>query len=324
MPHAKDIYYNFDISYEKEWSKFIGQFPKDDELEKGSIAEEINQSCHELNRSIQHLYKYDPEYSAQCDIRWAWSGLINLLEEDNSIFMTNAKSWFVKQIINMINCTNPKIVDSIWYAISVDYFECNKNGSWMFPIMYEKLNERNMEKLMMYSISIPWKSKMETYRKAIQNKKHHELLADTLYHSCKAYCHGSAKASEALEILNRLSISKTIHTKVFDILTTPIEVDIMESIELPMISNKGITGFVSIYHNDIPTWFPYAELWIADTYVGTFNEDNLRISWRGQDSIHSKYHIPTPEEQSIQEYILPITIPFKKDWKGKTGLLKPI
>jgi hypothetical protein len=104
--------------------------------------------------------------------------------------------------MNMINCDNPEIVKSIWYAISVDYFECGTDGSWMLPIIYRELDEKEMAQLFIYSISIPWTGKAETFRQMIQNKAHHAMLADALYQSCKAYCYASAKASEALEILN--------------------------------------------------------------------------------------------------------------------------
>lgn len=44
----------------------------------------------------------------------------------------------------MINSSNPKIVESIWYHISVNYFECGADGIWLFPTMYKELPEPDM------------------------------------------------------------------------------------------------------------------------------------------------------------------------------------
>jgi hypothetical protein len=329
MPKTNKIYYNFHTSYQQDWLRFIAQFPKADELEEGSITAEIKASVYELDIVIQLLYSVTHDYSGQMEMRWAWRKLVSLFEEDESIYEAPTHSWFIAQIINMINCDNPEIVKSTWYAISVDYFECGMDGSWMFPIMYYELDEADMAQLIIYSISIPWTGKAETYRQMIQNKAHHAMLADALYHSCKAYCYTSAKASEALEILNQLTVSETLYDQAFEILTTPIPVKFKEAIELAEVSKDGITGFVSIVlaSSDTetpPTWFPYAELWIGDTHIGTFEEDTYNLEWTGWDSVNSRYGIATPEKKGHQEHVLCVKIPFQKGWRNKTGLLKPI
>ncbi|NOQ75847.1 MAG: hypothetical protein GQ574_27830 [Crocinitomix sp.] len=163
----------------------------------------------------------------------------------------------------------------------------------------------------------------------IQHTDHHEMLANALYHSCKAYCYESAKSSEALEILEQLTIFDAQYAKVFKTLTSPFQVKILEAIELAEVSNDGVTGFLSIVsssHNteSPPTWFPYAELWIDNTPIGTFEIDSYNIGWTGWDSINSRYKISTPDTKGHQEHILCVKIPFKKEWKNKTGILKPI
>jgi hypothetical protein len=324
MPKPHLNLFKFDESYASEWNAFIDLFPKDEELDQESLTLEIKQYCQQLNVLFQELYTTKSDYAMQCEIRWVFNPLMSVLQEEDSVYTEHVKVWFLQQVMNMINCDNPKIVESIWYAISVDYFECSTAGSWMFPIMYKELAEKDMKKLLMYSISIPWKDKVETYREMIDTAAHHEMLADALYHSCNAYCHTSAKSSEALEILNQLTISKAEYDKVFNMLTQPIEVHIVAAIPLSKSNKDQITSFVSIQSQHIPTWFPYAELWVDNNCLGQFSEENLNLTWKGYNSIQSRYKIATPEEQGHQEHILQVKIAFEKNWQGKRAVLKPV
>lgn len=327
METANDIQYDFHKSYEEDWKKFIAEFPGDSELDEDVIVVEIKRCCYELNRLIQYLYTKAPSYATQIEIRFKWRDLEHILEEYKTIYAEKALSWFVKQIINMINSNNSEVVKSIWYAIGVDYFECGTEGYWLFPKIYQTLPERHLEKLIRYSISIPWKDKVETYRKMSLNTHHHAALADALYFSCEAFCHGSCKSSEAIEILKEITISEVRRKQVFKVLTTPIQVEILEVIEQTTLPNDEITGFVSIHQfsgKGIPTWFPYAELWIDNTYIGTFDEDYCDIRWRGWNSINTKYNLTTPEEQKHQEHILCVKVPFNINWKNKKATLKPV
>ncbi len=330
-----NICYDFQESYEKDWRIFISQFPDDSELDEDSMIVDIKECCHDLDRLIQHLYKVDPEYSTQSEIRYAWKKLQAILEEEEFILdedetrhAEKALYWFVSQIINMTNSCNPKVVESIWYAIGVDYLECGDESSWMFPRMYKEMPERDMKQLIIASISTPWKHKVETYREMVLNPDHHGMLAEALEHSCKAYCFESAKCSEAMEILKELTIPDALYQQVSEVLTTTVKVKIVETREFKEASDEGFTGFLSICNNEspfssFPTWFPNAELWIGNKHIGTFEENTYRLQWRGWDSITSRYRISTPHKQEIHEYILCVKIPFSKKWKGKVGVLKP-
>lgn len=327
MEINNDSLYDFHKSYEKEWKKFISQFPDDNELEHDSLTLEIKECCSKLNRKFQYLYENDPSYSSQMEIRRQWKELEFIVNEYKSVYTEQIHSWFVAQIVNMINCNNKEIVESTWYTLAVDYFECTTEGAWLFPKMYQVLSGKNLEKLVCYSISIPWKYKIETYRSMILNTNHHEILADAIYRSCKAYCYGSCKSSEAIEILEQLTIPNKQYKEVHEILNTPIQVEILEVIEQKEFPNDEITGFVSIHHMEcktIPTWFPYASLWIDKNCIGTFNENYNDIRWKEWNSINSIYRIPIPKKQKHQEHILCVKVPFNINWKNKKAFLKPI
>jgi hypothetical protein len=225
--------------------------------------------------------------------------------------------------MNMIVCNNPAIVDSVWYAIGVDYFECGNHGGFLFPIMYDQLPDKHIAQLVMASISIPWKGKVQTYRKIAANKAYHKMLAQALEDSCHAYCNGSAKSSEAMKILKRLDIDPVLYQQVSKTLTAPVEVDVVQIVSLETISKDGITGFVSVVNKSLlvaPTWFPYAELWIGNVCVGTFEEEYYRRSW---STIKSEYGINVPENHVYQEKILATKIPLNDNWIGKIGELRP-
>jgi hypothetical protein len=319
---SKTTSYNFKEEYQNDWHAFIAQFNNGSEPKDEIIIFEIRKFCSVINNLIQQLYESNPTYQTQVEIFFAWKDLKRIIEENKTVYTEKALNWFVRQIMNMIICNDIKIIDSIWYAIGVDYFECGTHGTSLLPKMYEELPENQIPKLIKYTNSIPWNDKLETYKQIVLNQQQHTILATALYDSCHAYCFGSVKASEAMEILNQLSIDEKLYEQVSNILTMPVQVKVRQIVSLEKISHDGITGFLSIVDNGVvsPTWFPYAELWIENEYIGTFEKDYYKLSWA---SIKSDYGTNASVEQLHQEKILVTKTAFNMDWADKIGELKP-
>lgn len=314
--------YDFHQSYESEWEIFLAQFPEEKALD-GEMNAVIN-ICRELDRLIRYLYQEAPEYKTQMDIRYAWYGLKEILTQKTNKYAQPAWGWFVCQLMNMMNSCDDKVVASIWYALGVDYFECTDDGAWLFPRMYEELPEALKARLLRNSISIPWKAKKATYEKMIQNQAHHEMLARALQASCRAYCHGSIRSSEAMALLRVLEISAAMRKEVTDILTSPISVRIKNLVILDGLAKDGLRGFISIQAKSgepIPTWFPFAELWVGETCLGTFMEDYYLMKW---SQLAETYGFVGPDSQSAQEHILAIEVAVNPDWSRGEGVLKPL
>ncbi|WP_196889004.1 hypothetical protein [Aureivirga sp. CE67] len=318
--------YNFDKSYHNDWTKFISFF-QNVNLEEDSLVSQIKECCEYLNEKIRYLYESEPNYGSQMEIRFEWKDLKVLLVKNNSIFLEYALDWFSSELVNMINSDNPKVVDSIWYILGVDYFECTEDGYWILPKIYEKIPEKFRKKLIAYTASIPWKSKIETYKEIVLNPNYHESLADVIYNSCFALCHYSCFSYEALEILRKLDISKTKFQEVFEILTKPVQVEFVNFLKIEEKSIDDVKGFITISaqkYKRIPTWFPYAELWVDTVFLGNFEEKYYDFRWNGWNSISSKYNIEINFEQGTHEFFFPLKkIPFT-DWNDKKFFIKPI
>ena len=315
--------YNFHESYQADWQRFISQFPQSDTLDPDSLNYALQEWCYSLHKLIEHLYQQDTGYGSQMEIRFHWRRLESILEEHDTDDSQKVLDWFVTQLLNMINCNDTSIVESIWYSIGVDYFECGTDGRWLFPKLYQSISEKDLPHLIISSYSIPWKYKVATYKAMVAHSAQHEMLADALYYSCKAYCHTSCKSSEAVEILNQLDIPQQRHEQVLEKLTNPAPVKVVHAIAQTTKANDNVTGFVSIV-GDIPTWFPYASLWIEDQCIGQFEEEYTQVRWRGYDSINTKYKLSTPEQQGHQEHILCVKVPFNVDWEDQDAVLKPL
>ncbi|MCU0436552.1 MAG: hypothetical protein MUC49_01475 [Raineya sp.] len=319
MLHLID-FYSFPVSYTKDWEIFISQFPEETD---DFSTQDIRDSCSRINQLIHRLYEEEPEYRTQMNIYFIWQDLLTDITGSKSIYAEKALDWFATQLRNMIVCDQKEIQDSVWYSLGVDYFECGPHGKYLFPRLYDSLPDSQIERLMMSSISIPWKDKATTYRNAIQRKEHHVFLAIALEHSCKAYCYHSAIASEALEILKQLTIPKEQYQKIYTLLTKPIQVKIRQVYKLQTPLQDGTTGFLSIVSDQeqIPTWFPFAALWINGQKVGVFQENYHQIQWEKLIKTHGFSKL---KEQEYQEKILIVNIPFKEAWKGKTAELRPL
>lgn len=314
--------YDFARSYEKDWDAFLSSFPGGDQLKEGTVTFRIRECCCAIDKLIRRLYRSDPGYGTQMDIYFAWKGLKGLIEDHPKRQTTIALNWFVRQLMNMIVCNNPAIKESIWYAMGVDYFECGTDGAFLFLPMYEGLPDADIPQLVRYSSSIQWESKVITYHQMMKNREHHTILANALQDSCGAYCYGSANAAEALKILNRLDIGRELYHQVWDTLTTPFPATVRHVAQSESTSPDGVTGFLSILADNprTPTWFPFAELWIENRYVGTFEAEHCHGGWK-----YLKTHHPIilPETEMSQEKILRVKIPFDNQWAGKSAHVKP-
>ncbi|MBL0684082.1 hypothetical protein [Aquimarina mytili] len=323
-------YYDFHESYEKDWEGFISQFPPDNTLDEESLTFDIKTSCCKIDLLIRILYKVEPDYSTQIDIRYAWRQLKDYIEEEpENFYAIKSLHWFVRQLINMIVCDNDKIVKSIWYALGVDYFECGDDGGWLFSKMYKKLPDNEACKLIESSGSIPWGDKVQTYQKIVKNKDYHESLAIAIQYSVNAYCYGSAKSSEAIEILNQLDIHSMYYNSTTAILITPIKIKIIEIVRVQQ-KNKydDEVCFIEVQLIDdvisIPTWFPYAELWIANQCIVSLENSSKSNSLWSDINKHYDIIAPKEEEGAQAKIILGLPIPFSTKWKGAVGQIKPI
>ncbi len=265
---------------------------------------------------ILKLIQADPEYRTQMEIYFHWKGLERILNEHNDPFALSTLKWFARLLVNMIVGYDSQITESIWYALSVNYFECGMDGYWLLPLMYKMLPEDEVIELIGRSSSIDWEGKVGTYRAAISNQEFHEPLADALYKGCQAYCVGSIKPSEALSILNQLTISEYQKNLTTRILSSPVEVKVIEGVQLPEKTEEGIECFVAI-EGSVPTWFPFAEFWIDEHRVGSIEHAYFGSKW---ESVASKYNFPIPENEGK---IIGLKLPFSDKWLGEKALLKP-
>jgi hypothetical protein len=71
---------------------------------------------------------------------------------------------------------------------------------------------------------------------------------------------------------------------------------------------------------EVPTaWFPYAELWIGDTHIGTFEEDTYNTEWSGWDSVESRHKISPLKERALKNIFYVRKLPLRKTGKIKRG-----
>lgn len=306
-------YYNFHESYEEDWEQFFAQFPSND-----STALEIKDCCLAIYSLIQTLHTSDPGYQVQFEIYLKWKTLERGLQEKHP-FAPIALKWFASQIRNMIVGSDSEVSESIWYALSVNYFECGMDGYWLFPILYASLPEDEQAQLIEHSISIDWEGKVNTYRQIVQQKPQHEILAEAIYNSCSAYCIGAINPSEALPILEQLEISPNLRERTFKILTSPVEVEVKEVVHLSKPNEGGVQCFVALVPKEgfIPTWFPYCNFWINDTQLSKVEDSEYSLHW---DDLARQYNFPLSE--SVGK-IIGLNVPFREEWKDEKAWLKP-
>ncbi len=276
----------------------------------------------EIYNYLTVTYSSDSSYSIQMEIYFSWKSLQSQLEEEKCKESRKVLNWFIREIHQMFESENDEIKESIWYAIGVNYFECGNDGYWLFKDLFNLSNQKAKEQLLQYSISISWEGKVETYQ-MIAQKYHdfHQQLADALLNSCHAYCYESLKPWEALEILNTLKISDNKYQLVFKEICTPKKVTIKRIIETKGDLKNEIKCFLQFDKNGImPTWYPYAELWIDNKKIVNCPSDYHKLTWK---EIIKEYNLEEEESDSRND-IIPIYVNYNEEWLEQIVEIRPL
>lgn len=314
-------YYSFQDSYEKEWREFIAQFPLGNDPKEGAEAAEVREWCVDLHDYVLTLINDTPEYSTQMEIYFHWKGLERKLKEGNNPWVERALQWFASLLVKMMVCDHSEINESLWYAIGVNYFECGMDGFWLLPLMFDQVPHSERDGLIEKTLSIDWAGKVDTYKRVAATNQHQEALLSAIYHSCHAYCFEAAKASEALEILNQLNTENVfLANETRKVLSNPVEVQVMDHVQLEQRSESGVCCFLAIEREEgfIPTWFPFAELWVDGEFVQSLEDSYFGLSW---ENVARDHGFEAPE--GIGK-IIGLKNPWDGNWSSKKVALKPI
>jgi|GEM_PF-6391025 len=312
-------YYDYYESFAEEWDAFESSLPLDDGLDTESTAFQVKRCCEAIKALMETLYEDDASYAVQMEIYLKWKTLEFGLEEEDELAPL-ALSWFSRQLANMIVASNSEVQSSIWYALSVNYFECGMDGYWLLPILYDLLPWDEKVQLIKSSGSVDWPGKIATYRHALEEPGLHMPLWDALYASCQAYCIGAIKSSEALPIAKALTISPDHQTALLQTLTQPVKVAIKDVIYPSPGMAKGMHCFVVVGSEQelIPTWFPHCELWIGNELLVSVEDVPHALYW---DDLAREYGFPKPESHGK---IVGVPVPLPEDWSRKQASLRPI
>jgi len=312
--------YNFKNAYQKDWAHFSSQFDWDNANADEHFGT-LKTWCIGLSEQLENLYGETPEYGMQMEIYFHWLWLKEMLDKNpTNPISQKVLTWFCQQLCNMVCCDNAEIRESIWYAIAVNYFECGDSGYWIFLPLYRQLPDDELEKLIKYSSCIHWAAKKEAYNEVVKTEKHHLYLANALYNSTNAYCLGAIKSSEGLAILAQLKIDAAMQQKVYQKLSEPIEIIIEEVIIVVPQKRQLIKGLLSVSglgFYTLPTWFPFATLWVEDVCIGTLENSYIGNSW---SYVAKEYNFEAPKTRG---WILSFDKALQQNLKGKKGFLKP-